>query len=98
MCHLVLEKMLKAVAGEALGRMAPRTHDLIFLVREAGVAPPQDLMDFIGKMNAASVPTRYPDDLAGAIAAYPKEVAEEYLATTRKVVGWIRSDPRLQTP
>lgn len=44
LCHLALEKMLKALAGEALGRMAPRTHDLIFLTRTAGVSVPQEHM------------------------------------------------------
>ena len=55
-------------------------------------------MDFIGKINAASVPTRYPDDLARAVAAYPKEVAEDYLATTKRVVAWLKCDQRLQAP
>ena len=97
MCHLALEKILKALAGEALGRMPPRTHDLIYLVRASGIAPPREHLDFIGKINTASVPTRYPDDLARAVAAYPREVAEDYLATTRSVVGWLKCDPRLQT-
>jgi len=52
MRHLALEKTLKALAGEALGRMPPRTHDLIYLVRAAGIVPPQDYMDFIGKINS----------------------------------------------
>ncbi|MBI3320364.1 MAG: HEPN domain-containing protein [Candidatus Omnitrophica bacterium] len=96
LCHLALEKMLKALAGEALGRMAPRTHDLIFLTRTAGVAVPQEHMDFIGRINAASIPTRYPEDLDRAVAAYPRAVAEEYLTKTGEVVAWLRSDPRLQ--
>ena len=58
MRHLALEKVLKALAGEALGRLAPRTHDLISLARTAGVSPPQERMDFIGRINAASIPTR----------------------------------------
>jgi len=96
MCHLALEKILKALAGEALGRLAPRTHDLIFLARTAGVSPPQEHMDFIGRINAASIPTRYPEDLDRAVAAYPRAVAEEYLTKTREVIAWLRSDPRLQ--
>ena len=76
--------------------MAPRTHDLIFLTRTGGVSVPQEHMDFIGRINAASIPTRYPEDLDRAVAAYPRAVAEEYLTKTGEVVAWLKSDPRLQ--
>jgi HEPN domain-containing protein len=96
MCHLALENVLKALAGEALGRMAPRTHDLIFLLRTAGLSLPQEHLDFVGRIHAASVPTRYPEDLERTVAAYSRGVAEEYLRKTVEVVAWLRSDPRLQ--
>ena len=73
----------------------PRTHELIYLVRRAKVTPSQAHLDFIGKINAASVPARYPEELAKVLAAYPKGVAAEYLATTKEVFAWLKQDPRL---
>ena len=95
-CHLALEKLLKAIVAEATSEMPPRTHDLIYLVRRAKITPSQAHLDFLGKINAASVPTRYPEDLGKVLAAYPKGVAAEYLATTKEVFAWLKQDPRLQ--
>jgi HEPN domain-containing protein len=96
MCHLALEKILKAIAAEAKGQTPPRTHDLLHLLGLGGVNPSHEHLDFLGKLNNASIPTRYPEDLAHVIAAYTKEVAENYLEKTREVAGWLKQDPRLR--
>ena len=96
MCHLALEKTLKAIAAEAQQRTPPKTHDLLYLVNLGGVSLSQEPLDFIGKINNASIPTRYPEDLIQAIAAYPKEVAENYLVKTKEVLAWLKQDPRLK--
>jgi HEPN domain-containing protein len=57
---------------------------------------PKNHLDFIGKINNASVPTRYPDDLQRAIQIYSKSVAEEYLAQTKEVLEWLQAHPNLQ--
>lgn len=70
MCHLALEKLLKAHVTEVMNETAPRSHDLIYLIRKAGLELPQPLLEFIGKINNASIPTRYPDDLQRALREY----------------------------
>ncbi|TAJ97873.1 HEPN domain-containing protein [bacterium] len=96
MCHLALEKTLKAIAAEAQRRTPPKTHDLLYLVNLGGVNLSREHLDFIGKINNASIPTRYPEDLAKAITAYPKGVSQSYLEKTKEVVEWLRQDPRLK--
>ena len=96
MCHLALEKTLKAIAAEAQGRTPPKTHDLLYLVTLGSVKPSQEQLDFIGKLNNASIPTRYPEDLAKAVSVYPKKVAEHYLEKTKEVMAWLTQDPRLK--
>lgn len=96
MCHLALEKTLKAIAAEAKRQMPPKTHDLLYLVSLGGVNVDQEHLDFVGKINNASIPTRYPEDLAKAISAYPKKVAESYLKKTKEIVKWLKQDPRLK--
>ena len=96
MCHLALEKTLKAIAAEVQGRIPPKSHDLLYLVTLGSVKPSQAHLDFIGKLNNASIPTRYPEDLAKTISVYPKKVAEDYFERTKEVVQWLKQDPRLK--
>jgi HEPN domain-containing protein len=96
MCHLALEKALKAMVAEETKGLPPRTHNLIALAQRAKLTLPADHRDFIGKMNDASVVTRYPGDLLDAVSQYPEPVAGEYLERTKELIAWIRQDPRLQ--
>ncbi|MBI2267799.1 MAG: HEPN domain-containing protein [Armatimonadetes bacterium] len=91
MCHLVLEKTLKAHLASK-GQPPVRTHDLILLVRRTGFDEmPGPFLDFLGKLGSASLPTRYPDDLRQAIEDYPEPVAQRYLEQTEEVFLWLRS-------
>lgn len=96
MCHLSLEKMLKAVFVAATGKPAPRTHDLIYLVREAGLSLPADHLDFVGIINNASIPTRYPEDLDRLVAEYPRRTASSYLARTKRTLKWLGKHESLE--
>ena len=90
LCHLALEKILKAHVTEVTQAIPAKSHDLIYLVKKSGVALPQPYLEFVGKINNASIPTRYPEDLKRAIAEYPEPVARDYLTQTEKVVEWLR--------
>jgi HEPN domain-containing protein len=97
MCHLALEKMLKAHVAEVTQSVPPRSHDLIYLLRKGGlVGMPRQHLEFIGKINNASIPTRYPDDLRRALREYTEEVARDYLKQTEEVLQWLRRHPNLQ--
>lgn len=91
MCHLAVEKALKGLYWEFLRKFPPKTHSLLFFVKELNLRLPQDLLDFIGKLNDASVVTRYPEDLQKIVKAYPRRVAQEYLRETEKVLQWIKN-------
>jgi HEPN domain-containing protein len=96
MCHLALEKMLKAHFTKVTQSIPPKTHDLIYLIRKNGLELPQSHLEFIGKINNASVPTRYPEDLQRIIAQYPESVARDYLEKTEEVLKWLREHPNLR--
>ncbi|MDP2168066.1 MAG: HEPN domain-containing protein [Thermodesulfovibrionales bacterium] len=95
-CHLSIEKLLKAIISEDTGKLPPKAHDLIYLASLAKLQPPESNLDFIGKINSASVVTRYPEDLSMAVSAYPKEIAEDYLARTKEALSWLKQDTRLK--
>jgi HEPN domain-containing protein len=90
LCHLALEKMLKAHVTETIQEFPAKTRDLIYLVKKGKVVLPQNLLEFTGRINTASIPTRYPEDLQLAIQEYPESVAREYLENTEKVIKWLK--------
>ncbi len=96
MCHLAIEKALKAIVCEETDEFPPKTHDLIILTNLGRVKFSDDLLDFIGKINNVAVVTRYPEDLSKLISSYSKEVAQEYLNKMLKVIECIKQDPRLK--
>ena len=95
MCHLSIEKMLKAVAAEAAGKTPPRTHNLLYLTKLAGVGFSENHFEFISKINNASVVTRYPEDFSALAASFPEEVVAAYLEKTREIVAWLRQNEKL---
>lgn len=95
LCHLALEKILKAHTAEATQELPIKTHDLIYLVKKSGLQVSQPHLDFIGKINTASIPTRYPDDLQRSLKEYTESVAKEYLTHTTELVQWLKQHPNL---
>ncbi len=95
LCHLALEKMLKAHVTEVIQTVPIKTHDLIYLVKKCELELPENNLDFIGKSNTASTPTRYPDDLQRSLKEYPESVAKDYLYQTEELVQWLKQHPNL---
>ncbi len=96
MCHLSLEKMLKAVAAEVTDKFPPRTHNLLYLTKLAGISFSADHLEFIAKINNASVVTRYPEDFGALIESFPEEVVSHYLKKTREIVEWLKQSKKLR--
>jgi HEPN domain-containing protein len=88
MCHLCLEKALKGLIA-AEGRVPKKSHDLIFLLDEAGIPIPKQHIEFLEMLNDVSVPTRYPDDLGHLITQYPRRRAKDIVDRCKEVFEWI---------
>jgi len=91
MCHLSLEKALKGLYQQKLDKFPPKTHNLIFLLSNARVSPPESIRLTLASLNAAGVMTRYPDDLETLKAHYTKQAAQNILNETREAHRWIRT-------
>lgn len=96
LCHLSLEKILKAHVAEVTQNLPIKTHDLIYLVKTSALQIPDKFLDFIGKINTASIPTRYPDDLQKSLKEYPKSVVKNYLTQTEEIIEWLKQHPMLK--
>lgn len=92
MCHLAIEKTLKAILSEKFKELPPYTHNLNRLIALARIELPDRHKDFINKINLQSVPTRYPEDFRKLSKEFDKKIAEDYLKKTRVIIRWLRQN------
>jgi len=90
MCHLSIEKALKAVYFMKLKKEPPKTHDLSKLSAISNLNPPNDIQSFIDRISAVSVLSRYPEDIKRVLKSYTKTKTEATLKDSRKVVIWLK--------
>lgn len=96
MCHLAVEKTLKALVCEVTGAPHPRTHNLLRLSSLAEIeAEPSDA-EFMDLLVHACVAARYPD-LAQMAVRYSEQAARDSLERTGALIVWLRADPRLSS-
>ena len=98
MCHLAIEKALKAVLSEMFKELPPYTHNLNRLIELGNIKLPHKHQDFINKINLQSVPTRYPEDFKKLSKEFDKKIAELYLKQTKGVIRWLKQNiPQLRS-
>jgi HEPN domain-containing protein len=90
MCHLCIEKILKSQYVKRYNKIAPKSHNLLWLAEEIGIDFPDNLYKFIFRLNDASLPTRYPQELKDAIKLYSKDVTLEIINKTKELLQWIK--------
>ena len=91
MCHLAVEKAIKGLYFDRLREIPPRSHSLLYLLNTIGIVPPEKQGRFITRLSEASIPTRYPDDLAKVQQVYTASVVREILAGGKEAIAWIRT-------
>jgi len=90
MCHLSLEKTLKAILSEALGKLPPYTHNLNRLLELGSIALPEEMQSFVNAINLQSVPTRYPEDFTRLSKELNGKTAAEYMRQTKRIIQWLK--------
>jgi HEPN domain-containing protein len=90
MCHLTIEMALKGLWIKELDTFPTKTHNLVYLVEKIGLKLSEEDADFIGVLNVAAMPSRYPEDLKNMMKLYPKDRANGILINTKKLLKWIK--------
>ena len=90
MCHLAIEKALKGLYYEKRRDIPPKSHNLIYLLNEIGIKPPTEPGKFIVKINEASVPTRYPENMTMLQQVYTEMVVKDILSKGKELIEWIK--------
>ena len=91
MCHLAVEKALKGLYFERRREIPPKSHNVLYLLNTLGIVPPEKPGKFFAKPSEASIPTRYPEDLAKVQQLYTAGVVKDILAATKETIAWIRT-------
>lgn len=96
MCHLSVEKLLKALYEATYEKVPPKTHNLIYLSNAVKLEIPENLLQTIESLNDLSIVTRYPEDINALVKAFKKDRAADYLKKTKELLKWLKKDPRLK--
>ena len=92
MCHLSIEKALKALYAKKLGKNPSKTHSLVYLAQSIQLDLPEQTKEFLEILDHASVPTRYPEELEKLIKEYSKDRTKNILDNSRKALRWLKQE------
>jgi HEPN domain-containing protein len=90
MCHLSIEKALKGLYLKKLTAEPPKVHNLIYLLNKTSLKPPEAIGRFMVKLNEASIPTRYPEDIDKLQKDYTLDTVRGIIAQAKETLEWIK--------
>lgn len=87
-CHLVIEKILKAHVVKQTLEIAPKSHNLMFLVEKANLIFEENDEDFLGILMKYQLQGRYPDynPIIPNIS-----IVKQYLNKTEELLLWLKT-------
>ena len=91
MCHLAIEKMLKAIlAYKCPEDIPPKIHNLINLTQKTELVLPEDTKDFFQRIDNVSVATSYPEDIRILSKEFNQETSKRILTDTKRMIKWLK--------
>ncbi len=93
MCHISVEKMLKACVCEFTDlEMPPKIHNLPRLAEIVGMLAEMSAEQerFLRRLTNEQTPTRYPQDLLSLTSIYTRQFAESVFASAKEMRTWLR--------
>jgi HEPN domain-containing protein len=92
MCHQAIEKTIKAHYQLVKGALPPRTHNLLFLLRETALL--DSLADrqraFMEMLLPMNIEARYPEYKARMFESLDRDTCGEILRETKEMHAWIK--------
>jgi len=90
MCHLSLEKALKALYIKRLNQIPPKLHSLMYFVNKIQLVLSENDLLFVEKMDSMSIVTRYPEDLKAMIALYTPAQTTNIYEQSKTIQQWLK--------
>ena len=92
MCHQAIEKILKAYYQLMKGKMPPKTHNILFLMKETALF--DSLSDqqkaFMEMLLPMNIEIRYPEYKDRLLKSLDREKSSVILHETREMHAWIK--------
>lgn len=89
LCHLVIEKLLKACVIKVTNDHPVKTHNLLRLAEIAKLDLKEDDILFLSELNQFQLATRYPDEKFALYKSATKEFTQERFNKTEKLRQWL---------
>lgn len=86
LCHLTIEKILKAYYVKANSKLAPKTHNLFYLLDNTNLILDDSKIKFLGILLKYQLEGRYPEY---EISTPTKEDVQNYLKETKELLKWL---------
>ena len=90
MCHLSIEKILKAIIVKNTNIQAPYTHNLILLAEKPGIAFSKEHKNLIADLNNFNLEARYPEWKSKFYKIATKNYSEKYYKNTTSLHVWLK--------
>lgn len=90
-CHLVIEKLLKALVVKETNDHPLKTHNLLRLAEIANMDLKADDIQFLEELNQFQLDTRYPDEKFTLYKLATKDFTRERFNKTEKLRLWLKS-------
>ena len=90
-CQQAVEKALKGVVAYRTDELPPRTHNLTRLAELAGLQLNDEDSDFIARLSATYMQSRYPSGVAELSRSVNRELSELVLSQKERMIRWLRS-------
>ena len=91
-CHIIVEKALKAVYASISNETPPKTHDLSKLAALSSIS--QDLSEehkkLLNKLTPLQIEARYPEQKENIKAMLTEEICDTFLKDTEEFLKWIK--------
>lgn len=90
MCHLSIEKMLKAVIVKQKEKQAPYSHNLINLAKRTEIKFSKENKILLADLTEFNLEARYPEWQKKFYTKCSKKYTEKYFNQTKKLQKWLK--------
>ncbi|MDR4499039.1 MAG: HEPN domain-containing protein [Candidatus Scalindua sp.] len=91
LCHLSLEKALKAIYQKKFNVIPSSTNNLPYLIEKVQLKLPDEFSDAVSALNRMRVFPYYPDDLQKLLNDYDKDKTSIILEKSKEALAWLRA-------
>ncbi len=96
-CHLVLEKILKAIyVQDNNNQLPPKTHNLVKLAENTKLSLTDDQLLLLDKVNDFNLEVRYPQYKDKFYVKCTKQYTEQHLQQITEISSWLKSQIKFQ--